>query len=62
MHFSVVCAEDVPRLAAAADTPGADFGTRFAAAVRAACAGWPRGAVPAAFYAMPPSAVAGAAC
>ena len=30
MHFSVVCAEDVPRLAQAADRPGADFGDAFA--------------------------------
>ncbi len=87
MHFSVVCAEDVPRLEAfAADTaegargpggaaagataattaPGAsaapapgpagtDFGSIFADQYRRFCSGWPRGAVPAAFYNMPPA-------
>ena len=53
MHFSVVCAEDLPRLAQAADRPGADFGEGFADQYRRICAGWPRGAVPAAFYTLP---------
>lgn len=53
MHFSVVCAEDLPRLAQAADAPGADFGDTFAAQYRRICEGWPRGAVPAAFYSLP---------
>ncbi|MBX3636452.1 MAG: alpha/beta fold hydrolase [Rubrivivax sp.] len=52
MHFSVICAEDLPRLDAAADAPGADFGSLFADQYRAHCAGWPRGEVPAAFYAL----------
>ena len=50
MHFSVVCAEDLPRLAAAADQPGSDFGDSFAALYRETCAAWPRGEVAAAFY------------
>jgi pimeloyl-ACP methyl ester carboxylesterase len=56
MHLSVVCAEDLPRLAMAADKPGADFGTAFARQYEKLCATWPRGAVPSAFYSMPPSA------
>ena len=58
MHFSVVCAEDLPRLAQAADAPGADFGDTFAAQYREVCAGWPRGEVPAAFYTLPPAPAA----
>jgi pimeloyl-ACP methyl ester carboxylesterase len=55
MHFSVVCAEDVPRLDRAADRAGADFGDSFADLYRKACADWPRGEVPPAFYALPAS-------
>ena len=60
MHFSVVCAEDVPRLTepertAPANPPGADFGSAQAMLYRRVCAGWPRGKVPAAFYQVPPS-------
>ena len=55
MHLSVVCAEDVPRLDANADTPGADFGNDFARFYRDLCADWPRGDVPAAFYTIPAS-------
>ena len=55
MHFSVVCAEDVPRLDVAADPPGADFGVTDAALYRHVCEHWPRGAVPSAFYTVPPS-------
>ena len=50
MHFSVVCAEDLPLLDKAADKPGADFGVDQATLYRRACAEWPRGAVPPAFY------------
>jgi pimeloyl-ACP methyl ester carboxylesterase len=50
MHVSVVCAEDLPRLADSVDKPGADFGSEFAAMYRRMCSAWPRGAVPAAFY------------
>ncbi|MEO5881081.1 MAG: alpha/beta hydrolase [Caldimonas sp.] len=53
MHLSVVCAEDLPRLASAGDKPGRDFGSAFAATYEKLCAAWPRGAVPAAFYSLP---------
>ena len=60
MHFSVVCAEDMAGLAdtaqAAANPPGADFGTAQAALYERVCARWPRGAVPTAFYRVLPSA------
>ncbi len=61
MHFSVVCAEDIPRMAdasAAAEAPGADFGDSFGRIYTRACADWPRGAVPAAFYTLPTAAAA----
>jgi len=58
MHFSVVCAEDVPRLAQATDKPGADFGDGHAALYREVCAAWPRGELPAAFYTLPPAPAA----
>ena len=50
MHFSVVCAEDLPRLARSTDAAGADYGDSFARLYQQVCASWPRGAVPAAFY------------
>jgi pimeloyl-ACP methyl ester carboxylesterase len=53
MHFSVVCAEDAPRLAQASDPPGADFGGGTATMYGDVCAFWPRGEVPPAFYAVP---------
>ena len=55
MHFSVVCAEDAPRFDQATDVPGADFGASLAGVYRQVCAHWPRGAVPAAFYRVPPA-------
>ena len=55
MHLSVVCAEDMPRLAASGDKPGADFGTVFGALYEKLCAVWPRGSVPPAFYTLPKS-------
>lgn len=55
MHFSVVCAEDLPRLDDATDAPGADFGTSFAQLYRQVCAHWPRGTPPAGFYTLPPA-------
>ena len=59
MHFSVVCSEDMPRLAhGPTEAPGADFGDTFAAQYREVCAGWPRGAVPPAFYRIPPAPAA----
>lgn len=57
MHFSVVCSEDFPRLDQAADVPGADFGSSFAAMYRDVCKDWPRGDVPPAFYTVPPAAM-----
>lgn len=56
MHFSVVCAEDLPLLDKAGDKPGADFGADQATLYRRACAEWPRGTVPPAFYSVAPSA------
>lgn len=53
MHFSVVCAEDVPRLADYADKPGADFGKLDALQYQSVCAEWPKAEVPAAFYTVP---------
>ena len=55
MHFSVVCAEDVPRLADTRDAPGADFRNDYATLYQRVCAQWPRGAVPEAFYTVPRS-------
>lgn len=55
MHFSVVCAEDVPRLAQATDAPGADFGRVDADMYTRVCKTWPRGEVPADFYRLPPA-------
>jgi pimeloyl-ACP methyl ester carboxylesterase len=55
MHFSVVCAEDAPLLDKAGDAPGADFGDAQARLYRRVCSDWPRGAVPPAFYAVPPT-------
>ncbi len=58
MHLSVVCAEDMPRLAMSTDRPGADFGESFTDLYRKACAEWPRGTVLPAFYEMPPAPAA----
>lgn len=55
MHLSVVCAEDQPRPGGASPAPGADFGQTFADLYRRACAYWPRGEVPPAFYTLPSS-------
>jgi pimeloyl-ACP methyl ester carboxylesterase len=53
MHFSVVCAEDIPRLAQSADKPGTDMGAGFQDLYVQVCGSWPRGSVPEAFYSMP---------
>lgn len=58
MHYSVVCAEDLPRLGRAADVPGKDFGASVTGFYREVCADWPRGEVPAAFYEIPAAPVA----
>jgi pimeloyl-ACP methyl ester carboxylesterase len=55
MHFSVICAEDLPRLATRSEPPGADFGDAFASLYRGVCADWPRGDLPAAFTTIAPS-------
>lgn len=52
MHFSVVCAEDAPRLPA--EAAGEDPLLRR---YRDACARWPRGEVPAGFYTLSPAPV-----
>ncbi len=52
MHLSVVCAEDLPRLAQG-DAPARDFGSAFSDVYGRLCADWPRGSVPAAFYSLP---------
>jgi pimeloyl-ACP methyl ester carboxylesterase len=53
MHFSVVCAEDLPRVADNADAPGRDFGDFDRRRYERICANWPRGAVEPAFYKIP---------
>jgi pimeloyl-ACP methyl ester carboxylesterase len=58
MHFSVICSEDLPDNAPAAapqaaNPPGADFAGSQLQTYRQVCTGWPRGAVPAAFYRLP---------
>jgi pimeloyl-ACP methyl ester carboxylesterase len=53
MHFSVVCAEDMPRLASSQDKAGADFGEATLTMYRRVCQGWPQAAVDPAFYTMP---------
>jgi pimeloyl-ACP methyl ester carboxylesterase len=53
MHFSVVCAEDAPRLDGATDQPGADYGRFDADMYARVCKTWPRGDVPADFYKVP---------
>ncbi|OYT98378.1 MAG: cysteine protease [Burkholderiales bacterium PBB1] len=67
MHLSVLCAEDGPRLerdlptgssgAGGASTP-APFIDLAGQLYRRACAFWPRGSVPEAFYVVPPAASA----
>jgi pimeloyl-ACP methyl ester carboxylesterase len=49
MHFSVLCAEDMPRLEAAREL-SRDFGDSGLHSVARICSDWPRGEVPAAFY------------
>jgi pimeloyl-ACP methyl ester carboxylesterase len=55
MHFSVLCAEDLPLLSGTLDVPGPDFGRDGARQYEQVCANWPRGTVPPAFYAVPAS-------
>ena len=55
MHFSVICAEDAPRIGQATDAPGTDFGRVDAEMYARACRDWPRGEVPPEFYKVPPA-------
>jgi len=57
MHFSVVCAEDVPRLEAglSKDAPGRDFGDNDAKLYTQVCKNWPRAQVAAEFFSIPPA-------
>ena len=55
MHLSVVCSEDMPRLAASHDKAGADFEGAALHMYEKVCPGWPRGQVPAEFYVVPKS-------
>ncbi len=59
MHFSVVCAEDEPRVASATDAPASFVSATFARDdahfYARMCAHWPRGALPAAFDHVSPS-------
>jgi len=68
MHYAVMCAEDVPRLKASASAgtggPGRPDGPVLAGfdalgeqTYLAACADWPAGDVPAAYYEIPPTTV-----
>ena len=56
MHFSVICAEDLPRLQREAAPAAGGFGHGLTAQYLQACDGWPRGTVPEAFYRVPVSA------
>ncbi|MCH7342807.1 alpha/beta fold hydrolase [Pelomonas sp. CA6] len=55
MHFSVVCAEDLPLIALSKDPAGRDFGTVDGEFYGAVCRDWPRASLPGAFYQVPPS-------
>lgn len=55
MHFSVVCAEDLPRLATNQDPPGRDYTDMDRRRYERICANWPRGTVSADFYTTPPA-------
>jgi pimeloyl-ACP methyl ester carboxylesterase len=59
MHFSVICAEDLPPPASAAPAASAPpaFGAGLAALYREVCADWPRGALPADFHRLRPAPV-----
>lgn len=55
LHFSVVCAEDMPLLERSPAAPAGDFGAALTDPYIQACAGWPRGGVAADFYRVPAS-------
>ncbi|HYN60463.1 MAG TPA: alpha/beta hydrolase [Rubrivivax sp.] len=52
MHFSVICAEDMPSMPPP-PPPAPDFGEGLAPLYRQVCEGWPRGVVPEAFRVVP---------
>ncbi|MCP5143313.1 MAG: alpha/beta hydrolase [Gammaproteobacteria bacterium] len=54
MHFSVICAEDFPRLTGVADDSTAPFGSSFARIYLEICPVWPRGEVSEDFYRIHP--------
>jgi pimeloyl-ACP methyl ester carboxylesterase len=60
MHFSVVCAEDLPLPVptSTAATEKSDFGRDELQMYRQVCAKWPRGKVPAEFHSLPASKAA----
>ena len=53
MHFSVVCAEDFPRIHLSADRPGRDFADSLGRSYERICSDWPRAELPAQFYTIP---------
>jgi pimeloyl-ACP methyl ester carboxylesterase len=53
MHFSVLCSEDMPRIAQSKDLPGADFGDSFFKMYSDTCADWPKATIDPAFYTIP---------
>jgi pimeloyl-ACP methyl ester carboxylesterase len=56
MHFSVVCAEDMPAAAPSVPPSASASANAFTASVYGqVCAHWPRGTVPAGFYSLPPA-------
>jgi pimeloyl-ACP methyl ester carboxylesterase len=62
MHFSVICAEDFPRMEVRPGLPvqatGADFGEELAELYVKVCTDWPKGPVPSEFYRVGPAPVA----
>ncbi|MFY7864623.1 alpha/beta hydrolase [Roseateles sp.] len=55
MHFSVVCAEDLPRLADSKDPAGVDYRQQEAEFYGRACKNWPRASIAPGFYTVPPA-------
>lgn len=58
MHFAVMCAEDMPRVAGSNEKAGRDFGDSFVRMYREVCKDLPASKVPAAFYDVPVSPAA----
>ena len=55
MHFSVICAEDFPRMGKGTEQLGIDMGRVDAESYERICRNWPRAEVPASFYQVPPA-------